>query len=242
MTRTNIALFLAALLVPPLAAIAPGPAAAQGTFELPEGCEAYVTVQERSCIVSHRFTCTSDPEGWQRRVDIDEEGVIYLGAIDSETRWMESVSPRSGIVEVLGREARSPASFSNLLATGVDRFDFTTRTDPDGVVTRFVGQDRLTGESVTISGVTLERTEFALAGYDEAGDEVWRAEGREFINREWRSFLGGTRTTTVGDESWEGDSTPVEFIFPGEPGFLSTRPRYDCGALMSKAPAQGATE
>lgn len=242
MIRKSITLSFAALLAPLLAAGAPDAVAAQGTFALPEGCEAYVTVQERSCIVSHRFTCAGDPEGWQRRADLDEDGVIYLGATDSESRWMESVSPRSGIVEVLGEEAVMPASFSKLLATGVDRFDFTTRTDPDGIITRFVGQDRLTGESVTISGVTLERTEFAVTGYDEAGGEVWRAEGREYINRDWRVFIGGTRTTTVGAESWDGDSTPVAFIFPGEPGFLSTQPRYDCGVLMSKAPARGAVQ
>lgn len=242
MTRTATTLSLTAFLAPALAGIAPVPAVAQGTFVLPEGCEAYVTVQERSCIVSHRFTCESDPEGWQRRADLDEEGVVFMSATDAEARWVESISPRSGIVEVLGDEAEIPASFSNLIATGVDRFDFTTRTDPDGIVTRFVGQDRLTGESVTISGVTLEQTEFVVTGYDEAGVEVWRAEGREFINRDWGIFIGGTRTTTVGDESWDSDSTPVAFIFPGEPGFLSTQPRHDCGVLLSKAPARGAVQ
>jgi len=216
-----------------------GPALGQGVFELPEGCTAYLTQQQRSCTVSHHFTCADDPEGWQRRVDLDEEGVIYIGTIDAETRWLESYSPRSGIVEVLGEDGRDPASFSTLLATGIDRFDFTTRTEPEGVVTRYVGQDRLTGESVTIDGVVLERTEFAVTARDESGAELWRTEGQEFISREWGMFIGGTRTTTLGDESWDSDGSPVEFILPGEPGFLSASPRYDCGALMSKAPAPG---
>lgn len=215
------------------------PASAQGVFHLPEGCEAFVTVQQRSCIVSHHFTCADDPEGWQRRVDLDDEGLIYTGAIDAETRWVESVSPRSGIVEVLGDDARDPASFTALLADGVDTFDFTTRTEPDGIVTRFIGQDRLTGEQVVIDGVTLDHTEFALTGQDESGAEVWRAEGAEYIQRDWRMFISGTRTTTVGDESWDSDASPMAFIFPGEPGFLATSPRHDCGALMSKAPAPG---
>lgn len=231
----RLALALAALAVA-------SPVLAQGTFTLPEGCTAWLTEQQRSCVVSHHFTCADDPEGWQRRVDIDEDGIIYVGAIDDETQWMESFSPRSGIVEFLGEDNRDPASFSTLLETGIDRFDFTTRTDPDGVVTRYIGEDRLTGETVTISGITLERTEFSMVARDESGAEVWRSEGREFINREWRSFFGGTRSTTLGDESWDSDSSPMAFILPGEPGFLSTSPRYDCGALMSKAPAPGARE
>ncbi|MBW7922586.1 MAG: hypothetical protein H3C51_10865 [Rubellimicrobium sp.] len=230
---------MAAVVVPLAVA---GPALAQDTFQLPEGCTAYVTEQQRSCIVSHHFTCTDDPAGWQRRVDIDESGVIYIGAIDAETRWVESLSPQSGIVEVLGDDERDPASFSTLTSTGIDTFDFTTRTDPDGIVTRFTGQDRLTGETVTISGVILERTEFSMIARDENGAEVWRAEGREFINRDWRTFFGGTRTTTMGDESWDADTSPMAFIFPGEPGFLSASPRYDCGALLSKAPVPGARE
>ena len=34
----------------------------------------------------------------------------------------------------------------------------------------------------------------------------------------------------------EGDR-PVQFIFPGEPGFLSANPKFDCGAVLSSAPA-----
>lgn len=221
---------------------AAGPATAQATFALPQGCTAYVTEQQRSCVVSHHFTCADDPKGWQRRVDIDEDGVIYVAAIDEETRWMESYSPRSDIVELLDEGGRDPASFSALLSTGVDSFDFTTRTDPEGVVTRYIGEDRLTGETVTISGVTLERTTFTMVVQDQNGAEIWRSEGREFINREWRTFFGGTRSTTLGDESWDSDSTPVAFILPGETGFLSMNPRYDCGVLLSKAPTSGTTE
>ena len=34
------------------------------------------------------------------------------------------------------------------------------------------------------------------------------------------------------------DGSPVEFIFPGEPGFLKTQPIYDCDAIMSLAPVR----
>jgi hypothetical protein len=68
-----------------LALVAPMPAFAQDAqrprlFSLPPGCTAYVTIQAASCTLSHHFTCEGDPEGWQRRVDLDEEGVTYFGS------------------------------------------------------------------------------------------------------------------------------------------------------------------
>jgi hypothetical protein len=226
-----------------LAAFAAAPALAQDaapaapdarTFQVPAGCTAYLTIQQASCSVSHHFTCEGDPEGWQRRVDMDESGVAYAGAIDSETQWVESLHFLSGHSEALAPDPADPASFSELTSTGRDSFDFVTES-PELGPTRYVGSDRLTGETVTIDGVTLDRTEFKVVAYDASGVEVWRTAGNEFISRDWRMFLAGVATTQLpGGETYEEDSSPVEFILPGEDGFLSVRPRHGCGQMMSK--------
>lgn len=220
-----------------LACLIAAPAAAQDTFSLPQGCTAYVTVQKRSCTVTHLFTCDSDPAGWTRRVDFDDQGMTYAGAIDSEAQWMESWSPRANSTETLVPGATDPASFSDLVATGADTFDFATLDSPGGFVTVYRGQDRLTGEQVVIDGVTLDRTEFAVTAFDDAGNELWRTFGNEYIHRDWRTFLSGTRTNVTADGEWDDDSTPMAFIFPGEAGFLSSTPRHDCGVMLSSVPA-----
>lgn len=223
-------------LVAVAAIAAPACGMAQGTFNLPSACTAYATIQKRSCTVSHLFTCANDPAGHQRRVDLDEDGIVYAGIIDAETQWIESHHLIAGRVEQLTPGAADPASFDTLLATGVDTFDFITRDD-QGFETRFVGQDRLTGEVVTIDGVALDRTEFEVVASDPAtGAEVWRTAGSEFIHRDWRTFVSGTSTVITPDEAYDRDLTPVEFHFPGDPGFLAARPTRDCGALMSLAP------
>ena len=208
------------------------PASDSRTFQPPQGCTAYLTVQMTSCTVSHHFRCEADPEGWQRRVDMDEGGVTYFGAIDGETQWIESFHVLTQHSERLG-EAADPASFSDLLSTGQDGFDFVTESDEIGS-TRYVGQDTLPGETVTIDGVTLERTEYRIKAYAPDGSEAWRSAGSEYISRDWRMFLSGTGTTRLpeGDAS-EGDDTPVDFIFPAEKGFLSVRPTRGCGQVMS---------
>lgn len=222
-----------------LALLCAAPAAAQQPFALPQGCEGYVTIQKRGCQVSHLFRCESDPEGWQRRVDLDDQGLTYAGAIDAETRWVESWSPASGLTDRLIAGETDPASFTELTESGVDTFDFVIESQPGGIITLYRGQDRLTGETVEIDGVTLERTEFAVTALDPAGNELWRTTGSEYIHRDWRTFMAGTRTVTTADDQWDSDNSPVEFIFPGEAGFLSSTARHDCGVMMSAVPGMG---
>lgn len=215
--------------------VAPLGAQAEQVFNLPAGCTAYLTVQEVSCSVDHHFRCEGDPEGTQRRVSLDEDRMTYMGQIDAETQWLESYHPLSPHTETLAPKPVDPASFSDLIANNVDDYDFRTLSKEIGV-TRYVGQDTLTGRTVTIDGVTLEETTFDIVAMSPEGTTLWSSKGREFINREWRMFLSGTGTITNSTETFERDNTPMEFIFPGEAGFLSTKPKYGCGALMSQAP------
>lgn len=209
---------------------------AQTMFSLPAGCTAYLTVQDRSCTVEHHFRCEGDAEGTQRRISLGEEGMTYMGQIDAETQWLESYHPRTGHTERLESNPAEPASISDLIATKADDYDFQTLSDEVGV-TRYVGRDTLTGKTVEIDGVTLEETTYALRALGPDGTVLWTTEGREFISRDWRMFLSGTGSVTNSTETYEKDSTPVEFIFPGEAGFLSSKPKHGCGVMLSVAPA-----
>lgn len=206
------------------------PAAAQ-EFALPQGCEGYLTIQTKSCSVSHYFRCTEDTDGQQRRASLDEEGLSYVGRISGEAEWLESFHLRSGHTERL-MSSPDPMSMSTLLAEMVDTWDFTTDSREIGQ-SRYVGMDRLTGESVVIDGITLLRTEFALTSYDGDGNEAWKSEGSEYVHPEWRMFIGGTSSYITSDDRFENDDSPVELIFPGEPGYLSVNPKYGCGLQMS---------
>jgi hypothetical protein len=202
------------------------------TFQPPEGCTAYLTIQMSSCTVSHHFTCEADPKGVQRRVDMDEGGVTYFGAIDAQTQWLESYHVLSQHSEFLAPNPADPAEFDKLLSKGEDDWDFTTNSDEIGP-TRYVGHDRLTGETATIDGVTLDRTEYEITAYAPDGTEAWRGTGNEYVSRDWRMFISGTSSVAVGEDVEEVDDTPREFIRPGEPGFLSVSPKFGCGEVMS---------
>lgn len=211
------------------------PVVAQGgpnTFSLPAGCDAYLTVQSESCQVDHHFTCEGDTEGHQRRVSLDEQGMTYLGEIDRETQWISSFHVMSGHRERLADDPVEPASLSDLIEKGVDDYDFRTLSDEIGT-TRYVGQDTLTGRQITIDGVTLDETTYDITAYDASGDEIWSADGHEFINRNWRMFMSGSGTVTTPEGAFERSNRPMEFIYPGEPGFLSANPKHGCGVAIS---------
>lgn len=210
---------------------APGWAFGQN-FQLPAGCEAFVTVQGKDCTVSHLFTCSDDPAGHTRRADLDEERITYVGRVDSEAQWIESFHLLSGHSEQLESNPDDRASLSELLATDRDTWDFVTESAQIGP-TRYTGEDRLIGERVVIDDVTLLRTEYEIVSRAADGQELWRGQGREFVHPEWRVFLSGISEYTTSDGTFETDGTPVEFIFPGEPGFLSVNPKHGCGVVMS---------
>lgn len=211
--------------------------AAAAEFRAPAGCTLEYTVQSRGCSVGQYYRCDADPDGWQRVSIFDEQGLRHLSTIDAETRWIESVNPVNGIMDQLEPAAENDASFSTLIETGRDDFDFWTLSNT-GERLRHVGYDVLTGEKVTIDGVELELTRFELTTTNSLGDVLIERTGQQFINRSFNRFFGGIETSTDWTgENRETDDSPVTFAFPGEAGFGSTQPEYDCGMQMAMVDA-----
>ena len=204
-----------------------------GTWTQPEGCEVYVTVQSKACRVSHHYTCSMDAPGDQWRVDMDQEGTFFFSRIDREGQWVESIGETR---QTLDPSPADAASISGLLAQGIDTADFFVTTE-DGTSSRYSGFDRLTGTEVVIDGVTLLQTEIDFTEYTADGTVLGRARGNEYIHPDWRTFFAGPGERDLGDGQWLPiDGSPVDFIFPGEPGFLSTQPIYDCDVLSASLP------
>jgi len=214
-----------------------GPASAQDSqrlFQVPEGCTPYLTVQSRSCLVSHHWTCEVDPEGTHWRATLDQDGAFYLSFTDAEFRWLRSWSLRGGGTDTLIEPEQDPASLTELLATGSDSMVFSIREENSlGTFQRdYTGFDSLTGETVVVDGRELMVTQFA---YEYATPEGPRqTEGNQFVHEGWRLFFGGLETVTLPNgETFEANYSPMEFAEPGENGFLTMQPLYDCGDMMS---------
>lgn len=208
-----------------------------GTFIPPKGCTAYLTVQSRGCIVSHFYTCEADQKGDQWRADYDGQGPFFLSRIDSEAQWLESYDLAPRTKEVMDPKPKDPASFSDLLAQGLDTFDFSLSKD-DGEKSTIKGFDKLTGQNATIDGVPLKQTEYEYTQTDDKGNVLRHSKGNEYISEEWRTFFSGHSEWENEDGSWTpSDNAPVKFIRPGKPGFASTVPLFECNDQMSSLEA-----
>jgi hypothetical protein len=205
-------------------------------FRPPPGCETYMTIQSRGCEVSNYYRCEADQPGHQWRVDFGINGKSYQSKTDSEARWLESFSYSEQLAEQIDSEP-DPASLTGLLATSRDTYDFYL-TNSARQRLHVVGYDKLTGEEVVIDGVTLKRTEFSLEQTDDFGNLVRRIKGSEYVYPDERTFIGGTSTFELSTgETFPVDGTPKDFIFPGQPGFGSTVPLYECSDMMSSLDA-----
>jgi hypothetical protein len=220
---------LAGIAVTALAVTALAGSAAAGIFDVPEGCRAELTVQSRSCLVSHYWSCPQD-RGHRWRIDFGSDGARFLSRIDAEAQWIESGAPDAARRTVTLLPAEDPGSVTELLETGLDSYDFLQRR-PDGRVERIVGFDRIAGAAVEIDGEVLLPTEFNASFRDLDGKVLLDLRGREYVSARFRRFFGGISQSIDGGRVTELDRTPVEFIEPGEEGFLSTQPQHDCEVL-----------
>ena len=205
------------------------PASAE-VYRAPEGCEAFLTVQMRSCGVSLFWRCDNRPDvTWE--LHAHGEGPFSLSVYDTEYQWLDTLIYVDGTRERLLLPAEDPASLSELLETGTDSYSFVVAERglqiSDDV--RYSGYDRLTGETVVIDGVELLRTEFETRAVSETTDEeIYRSSGNQFVYAEEHIFFSGTDVFVQGDLVDEGDMTPVQFITPDEPAFGDIAPVFGC--------------
>lgn len=199
------------------------PATAQQTFAAPEGCTGTLTVQQKGCVLVNVWSCEADNPGDQWLALIGQGGLFSVQKVDDEFQWIEAYKVTGN--EMLETPAPDPASLTELFANQIDTWDFTILTE-DGPQ-RNVGYDMLTGETTVIDGVTLMDTEYQGRTLDADGNEIDTGSGRQYVSADLRLFFFG--------ESWDAatpdqvtDMSPVEFIFPGEAGFFSDQPIYEC--------------
>ena len=221
------AVILCAAMALPVSAVAQ----ADGSrFYPPAGCTAQLTIQSRSCQVDNIWTCDAHP-GHSWRMEFQVNGPTFVSRIDAETQWIESFDLFPTSRRELALPADDPASLTELLATGIDSYDFTLRT-PSGPV-RVVGFDRLTGEEVVIDDEPLLVTQFS-ARHETTSGTTLELEGTEYVSVRHRRFIAGSYSGTSQAGPFEDDQTPVDFIYPGEPGFFTKTPLYDCEASLAR--------
>lgn len=214
-----------------------GVAAQAGTFTPPNGCTAYLTVQAANCQVEHHWTCAGDASGEKWHGEVNQNGQLtYVGKVDNEAQWIESLFAGSTASETLIQPAKDPASLTDLFATDLDSYDFRLNT-AEGE-RHVVGFDRIVERDVRIDGERLHRTEYSIRITDPDGNVTYASEGSEYVSETHRRFFSGYGEVTEPGAPYDYKASPVEFIYPGEPGYLDNTPKYGCDVLSARAVLQ----
>lgn len=208
------------------------PAMAAETFAPPQGCTGTLTVQMKSCLVTNIWTCAADAPGDQWVAIFTQAGPWQVRKVDRDFQWLTTYYAAPPAVETMQQPATDPSNLDELLTTRNDLYDFSISRDDGTPTERFVGYDRLTGETVQIDGETLLRTEFAYDIRDPAGQITSSAAGRQFVSETHRLFFFGQDWNAASPDQIT-DASPIQFIYPGEAGFMSPDPKFDCGTVLS---------
>ena len=208
------------------------PAMAAETFTPPQGCTGTLTVQLRQCLVTNVWTCAADAPGEQWVSLFTQDGPWQVRKVDRDFQWLETYYANPPVIETIQNPVADPSNMDELLTTERDDYDFIVNRNDGTTPERIVGYDRLTGENVQIDGETLLRTEFAYDTLDPAGTVISSSAGRQYVSATHRLFFFG-QDWNIDTPDQINDASPVQFIYPGEAGFFSPNPQYDCSAVLS---------
>jgi hypothetical protein len=201
-------------------------------FALPAGCEAFLTVQNKSCSVMLMWQCEGAAEGKSWAANFSDYGLESISAYSPEYQWLDTVYTWDQSREQFTPPAADPIDMTELMKTGRDQYDFIMhRSLPDlSYDIHVTGSDHLTGEVETIDGQRLEKVAIQMTITAEDGTVEYQSAGMQYFSHELKQFFLGIEDVTDAEGRTEQyDDTPVDFILPGEPGFGATSPLYGCG-------------
>lgn len=213
---------LAALCLLPCA-----PVVAEPTF--PEGCAPLVTVQNTDCEVDIYLACTA-PE----RVRVQNYGPDGLDLVEEMTPdWSLKFSvDASGMSGLVVREGpQEPLSGRAVLEGGISEFSYPVDFylgRPEPIRTRLTGAFRMTNRETELDGYALRRIETRMTVA--LGENALETIQTGYYSDAFGIFMEGPGSLRVGENVQQVDKGPAKIIAPGEPGFLSVAPLFNCEA------------
>lgn len=208
-----------------------GSAEDQAVF--PETCAPRLTVQAVDCTVTHYATCETDGGGGVMQVRFNGAGVRETQILDADNHPLRIFS---GAVD-LAFDQTTPAdrmSSSVLLSEGADGYAFTM-SSARGPIRRmtFFGNDELIAEPFSANGFSFQklRGRYVRTLHLNGGTVTIAVEAEQYVAETFGFFVPIKETQTQMSRKVMSDQTPVDFLKPGDAGFLSARPLYcDPGA------------
>ncbi len=220
-----------------LLALTGGPALARDVV-FPRECTPFVTVQSADCTVLAAARCSGENGEILRLQVYDESGLINVEEQTLDWSLLFTASPTEGIGIFVDEGPHDELSRDSVERYGEDYFNYSVVFAVPGMgefETNLTGILISEDELVEIDGHDLDLYRFRFAAtLGENG--TLEVDQSAFGSAEFGFFLNGKGVQRFAGEETDLDSTPVVFFEPGEAGFESADPKFNCGVTDISAP------
>jgi len=220
-----------------LAMLAAGPAMARQVVFL-RGCTPTVTVQAADCSVLAAARCGEGEDMILRLQVYDEGGLANVEEQTLDWSLLFTASPGEGFGIFVDEGEHDELSWDSPRRYGEDYFNYHVVFAVPGMGefdTNLTGILIEQGEAVEIDGHALDLYRFRFAAT--LGDVgTLEVDQSAYGSAEFGFFLNGKGVQRFAGEETELGSTPMVFFEPGEAGFTSADPKFNCGVTEISAP------
>ena len=203
-------------------------------------CVGIYSIQKRSCIVENIYRCDTPAGVLWRKEEFEADDPMNFEVLTEDGQILYVADTVEGPFLSGLIENGDPVSIQEMLTSGVDYYDQIIRlhlpifTDPINAPLR--GRLQNLNEQVEIDGIVFDRARLhinlSINAAEIPGYEDW------YIDRATGAFAYGE--SKILNKLYEQE--PVQVIKPGEPGFMSDRPLYDCGEISKAVPLFGGVQ
>ncbi|MCP5038449.1 MAG: hypothetical protein GY945_12725 [Rhodobacteraceae bacterium] len=218
---------------------------AEAGFTLPEGCSAVLSTQTGFCGANLHWTCQDDPRGHVRKAYFDVDGLASILTFNAQSAIIDAQYMWDNSREVLIGEPLDTFSVDALQTNLTESYAWQlSRTDESGTRSlSMTGTDTLTGDALRVGDHVLPEVATSFEYLEEDGSLNYRGEGTYYLMSDPILVISGSGQAMDPDGRFEYDETPVELIFPGQPGFGDTTPRNNCDdAAVEQTPPEAPTD
>lgn len=213
-------------------------AALEDILVRPDSCEAVLTIQRRGCEVETVLRCANADGAFMRYESYKPTGLDEVSHyIGTELIKMSSVSYSS---EIIGGPMVSDLPAIDVLLHGEEqliaqRLSFIQNGQAAAGAT--ISKFKLVNRDVSVGDKTLTKFNVLSFRLDENDKPIAAYNHHVYYLEEIASFLDGE---AIGEDAKPNEANkPMRILGPGEAGFGSVTPEYDCDSLSMVSEAEG---
>ena len=207
----------------------PMPVLADPVMDVPQGCTGFLTIQLENCSVLNHWRCERDPSGRYSVTKIDSD----------QTEIQQQVLEGLSLLEmtVVQHDQRITVDqidleeYHELLEKGADTYASVLRYDDSGYHIALQGQNELTGKTVVIDGVDLLEVK-STSEFTHPSGQITRKTVMQYIMPSGPLWVPD-RIMETGPDNVIAHLGPVDFVWPGQDGFMTRVPRFNCSPPLS---------